>query len=417
MSVTEPIYIVGASMTFFGKQPAESVKSLTARAVHDALADAGLSAADIQAAWFANTRQPILEGQNSIRGQIALRSIGIGGIPVVNVENACASGSTAILQAMTWLRAGAGDIALAVGAEKMFFPDRPEKIAAAFLGGTDIYELEATRALAREMGARIDDRSTGERSIFMDLYAAMASVHMREFGTTQEDLARIAAKNHFASQYNDKAQYRQPMSMEEVLADRLITFPLTRAMCAPVSDGAAAAVLCTGRALERLANGRERAVRIRGCALRSGIDHSYTDHANRIGRLTALQAYEEAAVDPADVDVAEVHDATSFGEVQQIENLSLAELGGVPALLRKGHFALGGKTPVNPSGGLVSKGHPVAATGIAQLYELCLHLRGEAGRRQVEGARIAVAENGGGFLRGEEGACVVTVLEGPGRSR
>jgi acetyl-CoA acyltransferase len=411
--MADGIWIAGVSMTALGKRPNDSVKQLTAEAVKQALADAGAEVGQIDAAWFSNTRQPILEGQNSIRGQVALRPLGFSGIPIVNVENACASGSSALRQAISYLAAGEGDVALVVGAEKMFFPDRAERIAAAFLGGTDIYDLENTKAYARSLGADIDDKTNGDRSIFMDLYAAMALQHMNRYGTTQTDIAMIAAKNHTASQFNPKAQYRSPMTVAEVLADKPIAFPFTRSMCAPISDGAAAAVICTQRGLERLAGDKSRAVAIKACVLRSGTDHAPDALDQLAGRLTADAAYEIAGLDPKDIDVVEVHDASSFGELIQIENLRLAERGDVGGRLQRGDFALGGITPVNPSGGLVSKGHPVGVTGIGQIFELCLQLRDEAGARQVDNARIGVAENGGGFLRGEEAACVVTVLEGP----
>ncbi len=394
-------------MTRFGKRPDDSVKSLTAEAVTAALSDAGAGVSDIETAWFSNTRQPMLEGQNTVRGQIALRPLGLTGIPVVNVENACASGSTALLSAIQWIKAGAGDIALIVGVDKMVWPDRPERVAAAFAGGTDIHDREGVVAYIRSMGG---EDPGPDRSLFMDLYAAQARAHMARHGTTREDFARIAAKNHTAGALNDRAQYRTPMTVEQVLADKPVVFPFTRAMCAPVSDGAAAAVVVSAKGLARL-GGTSRAVRVRGCALVSASERAANDLDNHIGRRAGRQAYEQAGLGPDAVDVAEVHDATSYAEVQQIENLGLAESGTVGTRLRAGDFALGGRTPVNPSGGLVSKGHPVGATGIAQLYELTTQLRGEAGPRQVEGARIAVAENGGGFLGVEEAATVVTVLE------
>lgn len=411
--MTAQAYIAGAYCTALGKRVGDSVKDLTREAVLGALADAGAEIGDLQAAWFSNTRQPMLEGQNSIRGQIALRAMGVQAIPVVNIENACASGSSAVLQALAALRAGMCDIALVVGAEKMVFPDRPEAVAAAFLGGTDVHDLDATKAYARSLGADIDDERGGKRSIFMDLYAAQARAHMARFGTTQEDFARIASKNHVHAQYNPRAQYRDPMSVDEVLNDRPIAFPFTRAMCAPVSDGAAAVVMCSPQGLKRLSGARARAVAIRGLALRSGVDRAPDDFARHIGRLAALDAYEVAGVGPQEVDVAEVHDATAYAELQQIENLGLAEPGTVGERLRRGDFALGGRQPVSPSGGLLSKGHPVGATGLVQLHDLCLQLRGEAQGAQVPDARIAVAENGGGFLRGEEGATAITVLEAP----
>jgi len=405
--VSSDVFIAGISMTRFGKRPDDSVKSLTAEAVTAALADAAAEVGDIEAAWFSNTRQPMLEGQNTVRGQITLRPLGLTGIPVVNVENACASGSTALLSAIHWIKAGAGDIALVVGVDKMVFPDRPERVAAAFAGGTDIHDREGVVAYIRSMGG---EDPGADRSLFMDLYAAQARAHMARHGTTQEDFARVAAKNHTAGALNERAQYRTPMTVEQVMTDKPVVFPFTRAMCAPVSDGAAAAVVCSAAGLARLC-GPKRAVRVRGCALFSASDRPANDLDNHIGKRAATKAYEQAGIGPDAVDVAEVHDATSYAEVQQIENLGLAEPGTVGARLRAGDFAFGGRTPVNPSGGLVSKGHPVGATGIAQLYELTTQLRGEAGARQVEGARIAVAENGGGFLGVEEAATVVTVLE------
>ncbi len=394
-------------MTRFGKRPDHSVKSLTAEAVRAALADAGAAVGDIEAAWFSNTRQPMLEGQNTVRGQIALRPLGLTGIPVVNVENACASGSTALLSAIHWIKAGAGDIALIVGVEKMVWPDRPERVAAAFAGGTDIHDREGVVGYIRSMGG---EDPGPDRSLFMDLYAAQARAHMARHGTTQEDFARIASKNHSVGALNERAQYRTPMTVDQVLADKPVVFPFTRAMCAPVSDGAAAAVVCSAAGLARLC-GPGRAVRVRACVLVSASDRAANDFENHIGRRAAAKAYEQAGIGPVAVDLVEVHDATSYAEVQQIENLGLAEPGTVGARLRAGDFALGGRTPVNPSGGLVSKGHPVGATGIAQLFELTTQLRGEAGARQVEGARIAAAENGGGFLGVEEAATVVTILE------
>lgn len=405
--MSSDVFIAGISMTRFGKRPDDSVKSLTAEAVTAALTDAGAEIADIEAAWFSNTRQPMLEGQNTVRGQIALRPLGLTGIPVTNVENACASGSTALLSAIHWIRAGAGDIALIVGVDKMVWPDRPERVAAAFAGGTDIHDREGVVAYIRSMGG---EDPGPDRSLFMDLYAAQARAHMARHGTTQEDFARVAAKNHTAGALNDRAQYRTPMTVDQVMADKPVVFPFTRAMCAPVSDGAAAAVICSAAGLARL-GGVSRAVRVRGCALVSAGDRPPNDFDNHIGRRAANKAYEQAGIGPDAVDVVEVHDATSYAEVQQIENLGLAEPDTVGARLRAGDFALGGRTPVNPSGGLVAKGHPVGATGIAQLFELTTQLRGETGARQVEGARIAVAENGGGFLGVEEAATVVTVLE------
>ncbi|MGI9229948.1 MAG: thiolase family protein [Gammaproteobacteria bacterium] len=404
--MSEGTYIVGASMTPFGKRLDDTVKLLTSQAVHDALQDAGIEKEAVQAAWFSNTRQPMLEGQNTIRGQIALRAAGIEGIPIVNVENACASGSTAVHQAMTAIRAGMVDVALVVGAEKMVYKDRPEKVAAAFAGGTDIHDRDSVLDYIVSIGG---EKPEPDRSMFMDLYAAQARVHMDRFGTTQEDFARIASNTHCHGQHNPKAQYRTPFTVEAVLADKSIVYPFTRAMCAPVSDGSSALVLCSEKALKRI--GGSRAVRLRSIALLSTITRDKFDYVNHISRRAALAAYQDAGVDPEDVDLVEVHDATAFSTVQQIENLGLCKQGEVGACLRNGDFKIGSRAPVNPSGGLLAKGHPVGATGIAQMFELVTQLRGEAGLRQVEGARMSVAENGGGFLGVEEGVTTVAILE------
>jgi len=405
------IFIVGVGMTPLGKMPDRSVKDLTRDAVTNALDNAGASVDEVGAAWFANTRQPMLEGQNTVRGQIALRPLGFDGIPIANIENACASGSTALLQAVAYLKAGMTDIALVVGAEKMFFPDKRDAMLAAFRGGTDIHDIAATEKTIRALAADVtpdDVEDTAERSFFMDVYAAFARQHMKTFGTTVQQLATVAAKNHRHSTMNPLSQYQTDMSVDEVLNDKPVCWPFTRSMCAPISDGAAAAVVCAESSLGRF--DRARAIEVRGLSLASGMRRDIGDYANHIGRRAALQAYDQAGITGADVDVAEVHDATSFAEIQQIENLGLCASGQGGPFSESGATTLGGKVPVNPSGGLVSKGHPVGATGIAQIFELVTQLRGEAGERQVGGARVAVAENGGGFYDVEEAATTVTVL-------
>lgn len=401
-------------MTGLGKFVERSVKDLTREAVDLALRDAGAKVEDIQAAWFSNTRQGLLEGQNGVRGQCALRPLGFQRIPITNVENACASGSTALLQAVAHIKAGLCDTTLVVGAEKMFFPDKRDAMFNAFKGGTDIHRIDEFHK--RVLGMCTDlipeelrQQDTGQRSFFMDSYAAQARLHMQTFGTTQRQFAAAAAKNHWHSTMNPLAQYRDDMSVEEVLNGRLIAWPFTLPMCAPISDGAAAAIVCSCDALKRYNS--QRAIKIRGISLVSGTDRAADDFAQHIGRLAALDAYDQAAIDPEDIDVVEVHDASAYAEIQQIENLGLCPIGEGGAFTEAGHTKLGGKVPVNPSGGLVSKGHPVGATGIMQLHELATQLRGEAQQRQVANARIAVAENGGGFYETEEAATVVTVLE------
>jgi acetyl-CoA acetyltransferase len=407
------VHIVGVAMTPLGKFPEKSVKALTREAVSAALDDAGATMDDIEAAWFSNTRQGMMEGQNTIRGQCALRSMGFAGIPIVNVENACCSSSTGLNQAFATIKAGIAEVALVAGTEKMFYPEKRAEMFQAFRGGWDVHTQAETEknllalgeGLALPPEARQD---SGERSVFMDIYAALARQHMKTFGTTQRQIAAAASKSHFHSTMNPLAQYQKDFTIDEVLADRLISWPLTRAMCAPISDGAAAIVLCGDGALARF--DRERAVRVLGSAVVSGSDRKPDDFDHHIGRVAARRAYEQAGVGPDDVDVAEVHDASAYAEIVQVENMGFCARGDGGALAERGDTRLGGRIPVNTSGGLLSKGHPIGATGAIQIHELVTQLRGEAGRRQVDGARIAAAENGGGFFGIEEAATVVTVL-------
>ncbi|KJC53281.1 thiolase family protein [Bradyrhizobium sp. LTSP857] len=408
--MNEEVFVVGVGMTRFGRWLDRSLKSLVTEAVLQAIRDANCRAADIEAAFFSNTTQSIIEGQHLIRGQIALRESGIESIPIVNVENACASGSTAFYQAMNHLRAGAADIALVVGAEKMYNEDRL-KSAAVFDGGWDVHQSKAIAERLASIGADFPTpagRGPGVASPFMELYASLAKGHMSRFGTTERQLATVAAKNHRHSTLNPLSQYQNDMSVEDVLEGKLIAWPLTLPMCSPISDGAAAAILCTKRALPRFSDARP--VSVLGCALTSGSSRDWSDAEGHICRRAADKAYDEAGVGPKDVSVAEVHDASAFAEIVQIENLRFCEIGEGGAFSERGETALGGRIPVNPSGGLESKGHPIGATGLGQIYELTQQLRGEAGARQVADARIAIAENGGGFIGVEEAAAVVTIL-------
>jgi len=268
------------------------------------------------------------------------------------------------------------------------------------------------RLLQRGKGLEIPPGTTSQApySIFMDVYAGMARAHMKRFGTTQEQIASVAAKNHRHSVHNELSQYRREYSVDEILAARPITYPLTLPMCSPISDGAAAAVLCTEAGLKKLDGSPSRAIRVLAAVMHSGADRAEDEYQNSCTVLAASEAYERAGIGPADVSVAEVHDATAMGEIIQIENLGFFDFGeGGPASAR-GDTSIGGRIPVNPSGGLESKGHPIGATGLGQVSELVLQLRGEAGARQVEGARIALAENGGGLIGLDEAAAGILIL-------
>ncbi len=408
------IYIVGVGMTKFGKFPELRVKDLTRMAVTDAINDAGCFIGDIQAAFFAQTTQGVLEDQVFLPGPIALSDMGFSGIPILTVENACASGSTALWEAINYLRSGAADVVLAVGAEKMNVNNR-EKSLAIFEGGWDVETADENlrKILALGEGLEIPEGSVSDEgySRFMDVYAGFGRYHMIHYGLTQRQIAAACAKNHMHSVHNERAYFHKPFTVDEVLTAKPIVYPLTIPMCAPVTDGGAAAIVCTEKAMDKYGFDRSRAVRIRSCVLISGRKGEYDVTGTCVTSVTAKKAYELAGVGPEDMDVAEVHDATAIGEITASEEIGLCPLGEGGACAERGETALGGRIPINTSGGLESKGHPIGATGLGQMFELVSQLRGECGQRQVEGARLAVQENGGGLIGTEPGVVVVSVLE------
>ncbi len=407
------LYLAGIGMTKFGPRPGSTVKSMTSEAVAACLEDAGARAGQVEAAFFSNTLQGVLEGQLSIPGQIALQSAGISGMPVVNVENACASGSTAFWLACNHLRSGAADVVLAVGVEKMVFEAQDQRLAVmkAFEGGMDVTAGDGALQTLLALGEGIEGPSgDGARTKFMDIYAALCRAHMARFGTTQRQLAIIASKNHDHAVHNEKCHFRKAMTVEEVLASRPLGFPLTVAMCSALSDGAAAALVCTEAGLKKLQRQAPNLI-IKACELTSATPRAFDQFDQHVARRAALTAYDRAGLGPGDIDVAEVHDAAAFGELFMTELLGFCPMGEGGALAQSGATRIGGRLPVNPSGGLESKGHPIGATGLGQIYELALQLRGQAGARQVEGARTALQENSGGLLGIEEGAAVVTILQ------
>jgi acetyl-CoA acyltransferase len=411
--MSTPVYVAGVGMTPFGRHQDKSVKDLTRSAVEQVLADAGCDKSQVQAAFFGNSTQGHMEGQDMIRGELALRAMGMQGLPVVNVENACASASTAFHLAVNYVRAGAADIVLAVGAEKMFSTDKARTFSA-FDGAWDVHDTEAGTRRLLEMGQGIEpppgSMSTKPYSVFMDIYASMGRMHMREYGTTQRQFAAVSAKNHKHSVHNPLAQYRDPYSVDDILHAPPITYPLTLPMCSPISDGGAAAIVCSEAGLARLTGPRGRAIRVLASVIQTGSDRPAAALDRHLVRLGSNKAYEQASVGPQDVSVAEVHDATAIGEVIQSEVLGLCEPGMGGPLAERGETSIGGRIPINPSGGLESKGHPIGATGLGQIHELVTQLRGEAGQRQVQVARIALAENGGGLCGVEEAVACITLL-------
>lgn len=404
-------YIAGIGMTDFGNHMQTPLKQLAGQAISLALQDAGLEPGELEAAYMANAAGGLIVGQGMIGGQVALRNLGIGRIPVVNVENACASASTAFNQACAMVTAGCYDVVIVCGYEKLFHPDK-RRTFAAFGGAVDV---ESKAGLEGLLKAVCDDlgvappsaEGADKRSAFMDIYAVSARYHMQKYGTTAAQFAAVSAKNSLHGSLNPRAQYRDVLSVEDVLAAREIVEPLTLPMCSPIGDGAAAVVVVSERKARQM--GLSVPVRVVSSVLGSGWDHGINEP--NLGSHCANAVYEEAGVEPRDISCVELHDASAPSEIQAYEYLGLCEPGQGGAHVESGASTLGGAQPVNTSGGLLRKGHPVGATGTAQICELTLQLQGRAGERQVDNARLGLAHNAGGSLKTDTAATVVTLLQ------
>jgi acetyl-CoA acyltransferase len=370
------VKVNGIGMTPFGRHEG-SVGDLAMKAAEEAIADADLRAPDIDFVVFANSMQGLLDGQESLRGQVALQGLGLApGTPIVNVEAACASASTALSMATS--ATGQGTTTLVIGAEKLY-SDSKEHTLWALSTAQDVSKTPV-----------------GAENPYLAYYAQTLRDRIDAGEVTIDQVAAVSSKNSHHGAQNPLAQYRTPRSVQEVLDSPVVAAPLTRYMCSPISDGAAAVVVSRGGSGPVV-----RAIALSGPGFDSDRD-LIADAATR--------AYEEAGLGPEDLDVVEVHDATASAEISAYEGLGLCSRGEGGAMAERGDTALGGRLPVNTSGGLTSRGHPVGATGLAQIVELCLQLRGEAGERQVEGARVALAENHGGLLGTAPAAATVTIL-------
>lgn len=390
----DEVFVSGAAMTSFGRFLERPPRDLVEEAVRDALSDAQITPADVQAAIVGNAVGGLMQGQESIRAQVALRNTGLLGVPMINVENACASSSTAFHLGVQAVAAGTYDCVLVAGYEKLSDPDKTKSFRA-FNASMDL----------DEMRERFGPEAGADRSVFMDLYASMGEDGGAEDDGDVEALGLISVKNHHHGALNPRAQFREEVTLEQVLSARRVAGPLTVLMCSPLSDGAACLVLTSPRFARR--RGRDR-VRVRASALVSGRgdDGAQPDAVERAAR----HAYESASVGPTDLDVVELHDATSIAELHLYEQLQLCAPGEGARLVVDGTTWLGGALPVNPSGGLLARGHPIGATGAGQLVELAWQLEGRCGDRQVEGARTALAQNAGGWVGTDAAACTVHVL-------
>jgi acetyl-CoA acetyltransferase len=411
------VSIVGAGMIKFGKYLDTSMKVLARDAVNGALSSAGIEQKQIEAAVVGNAAAGLITGQECIRGQVVLREMGIGGIPIVNCENACASSSTAFHLAHLYVASGMYDVVLALGMEKLYHADK-KRTFAGFSGAVDVELVQQLLADMNAQQARLqaEREARGEapkkaggagesRSMFMDFYAAGARAHMMRYGTTREQFGRIAVKNHRNGSLNPHAQYQEVYSLEDILSSPMVADPLTRLMCSPIGDGAAAAILCASSVAHRYTN---KPVKVLASLLSSGSDHG-ADQPGVVPRV-AKQAYEKAGVGPEDLGVIELHDASAPAELMTYEELGLCKPGEGGKLIDEGVTEISGRMPVNTSGGLLAKGHPVGATGVAQICEIFWQLRGEAGKRQVSNPKVGLTENGGGMVRAEAAAVSIHVF-------
>ncbi|SEB30390.1 thiolase family protein [Streptomyces melanosporofaciens] len=377
-----PAHVAGAGMIRFGKYPADvTLESMAVRAAHAAMDDAGATASQVDAVYVGHVFGGPVAGQ-----RIAVQ-LGLDGLPVSNHENYCASGATAIREAWTALAAGLHDVALVIGVEKM-----TDRVA----GGVrpDPGDLDAAMGFVMAAG-----------------HGMSARRYMADHGATRAQIAAVAVKNHAHSVHNPYAQYQRPVSLEEVLGARPIAEPLGLLDCSPISDGAAALILCTPRGLARLGIGGT-TPRVLGCALVSGSVQLGTDDLNAedVSRRAAEQAWELTGVGPEDIDLVEMHDCFTIAEIVRLEGIGLIPRGEGARWTELGHTRIGGKLPVNASGGLLSRGHPVGATGVAQACELTWQLREQAAGRQVDGARVGLAYCKGGTVSGTDGGSVTTLV-------
>ena len=374
------VYVLGVDMIKFGRFPDRSVPSLGAEAALMALDDSGLTIQDMQALYCGNLGQA-----SAMVGQRILQEIGQTGMPVVNCANACATGATAFREAWTSIKAGLYDVVLAVGVEQM---------GKGLLGGTGA-------------GKGIPKEGLLGSGTMPAVFAEAGMEHSRKYGTTFEQFSKISVKNHHHSTMNPKAMYQIETPLEEVMNAEMISYPNSKLMCSVNVDGSAAAVLVSEKKAKEL--GMERVVKVRASVITSDPFQKrdlVMPDVNTCTRNAAKEAYEMAGVGPEDIDLVELHDCFATAEMLHYENLGLCKDGDAGRMIDEGEVALGGRVPVNVSGGLLSKGHPLGATGIANIYEVSTHLRGEAGERQVEGAKLGLTH-----VIGLGSACGIHILE------
>lgn len=377
-------------MVRFGKYLDKTPKDLGRTVCWEAIRNAGINPREIDAGYMGNAAGGALTSQTMVLGQVVFREVGITGVPILNLENACASGSAGIFQAWRDIRAGYCDTAIVAGVEKLFAGDTQRTMAA--LAGAGDSELEM---------------SVGVN--FPAHWALRATKRMELFGTTREHFAKITIKNHKNGCYNPRSQYQKECTMEEVLNARMIATPMSQLECSPIGDGAAAVILCEASKAKRYTN---KPILIAGCGMSSGAYLETRDITfNDIEQRAAVKAFEASGIGPKEISFAEVHDCFTIAEMMRVEGMGLCEHGEYDSLLDKGEVEINGRLPINPSGGLLAKGHPVAATGVAQICELFWQMRGEAGQRQVANTKVGLAHCSGGGIAGDGAVSVVTIAK------
>ena len=417
MKKPKDVYVIGSYSTRFKKWLDKSMKDLTRDTYLGVLEDAGMKdGRDFEFAWFGSCSMGTLWEQDILRGHICMSPLVEEGlfperVSLINVEGACSTASMAFHGAWKDILSGQVDVSLAIGVDKFYHPDM-EKVLIAYEHGIDREDrgrlVREYEEVAKECGREF--RIAPGHTIFMDLYAMQACWHMWKHGTTQRQIAIAASKDHHNGSLNPKAQYQFEAPVEKVIEDYLVSYPLTRSMCAPIGDGGAAAIVCSEDYWKSLPPKiKERSVKVRASVMTTGKHRNIAEPS--LSKWAADRSYKMSGLGPEDIDVAEVHDATSFCEIYQAEMLGFCPIGEGGKFIESGATALGGSIPINTSGGLVSKGHPVGATGLSMINEIVTQLRQEAGSRQVPKARIGLTENGGGAVSTEEFTCSITILE------
>ncbi|ABW66368.1 thiolase family protein [Desulfosudis oleivorans] len=403
------VAIIGAGMTRFGKFPEKSIKDLVKESSQAAIKDAGIQPSDIQAAYVGSAVAGLMTGQEMIKAQVTLSAMGIEAIPMYNVENACASSSSALNLAWTAVGAGIFDCVLVTGFEKLYDEDKKKSFAAL---GTAV-DIELFKLFLAEFqknqgkGESIIKEGSGQkRSVFMDMYAHYTKIYMDRYGLTQEHFARIAVKSHKNGALNPHSQYQEEVTLEQVLNSGDVSWPLTRMMCSPIGDGAAAVIVCSKEAAARFG---ARPVWIASSVVGSG--KLSGDLEDTLTKRLAPKAFEAAGIGPDDIDVIEVHDATSPSEIITLIELGLCPGADAPKWIDEGYMEIDGSRPSNTSGGLAAKGHPIGATGLGQVYEIVNQLRGTAGKRQVKNPKVGMTHNGGGILGVDAAAMALHVFK------